>query len=61
MLGFGVNYMANLVVLPMFGMHVSLKDNFVMGLVYTAISVARSYAVRRVFSTALCARWSSGG
>lgn len=55
MIGFGINYLANLVVLPMFGMHVSLGDNFLMGLVYTAISVVRSYAVRRWFNARIAA------
>lgn len=50
LIGFGINYVANLLVLPIFGMHISLADNFVMGLVYTAISVVRGYVVRRSFN-----------
>jgi hypothetical protein len=48
--GFLVNYCANLLIFPLFGMHISLAANFVMGLIYTAISLVRSYALRRVFN-----------
>lgn len=48
-IGFGINYGANLVILPLFGFHVSLVDNFYIGLLYTVVSVARSYVVRRWF------------
>ena len=48
--GFSINYMANLCIFPMFGMHISLANNFYMGLIYTAISVVRSYAIRRWFN-----------
>jgi hypothetical protein len=48
--GFSINYIANLVIFPLFGMHISLAANFLMGLIYTAISMVRSYALRRVFN-----------
>ena len=48
-IGFGINYCANLVILPLFGFHVSLVDNFYIGLLYTVVSVVRSYVVRRWF------------
>ena len=48
--GFGVNYVANLVVLPWFGFAIKPGQAFKMGLVFTGISVARSYALRRVFN-----------
>lgn len=48
-IGFGINYGDNLVILPLFGFHVSLVDNFYIGLFYTVVSVARSYVVRRWF------------
>jgi hypothetical protein len=49
LIGFCINYIANLLILPLFGFHVSLSDNFLIGLLYTGVSVARSYAVRRWF------------
>jgi hypothetical protein len=48
--GFGVNYSANLLVLPWFGFHVTAGQAFGIGLIFTGISLARSYALRRVFA-----------
>jgi hypothetical protein len=48
-IGFWINFVANLVILPMFGLHVTISDNFLIGFIYTFISVARSYVVRRWF------------
>lgn len=48
--GYGVNFTANLLIFPIFGMHISIRDNFLMGLIYTLISVLRGYALRRTFN-----------
>lgn len=48
-IGFWINYFANLVILPLFGFHVTLTENFLIGLAYTLVSVARSYVIRRWF------------
>ena len=48
-IGFGINYVANLLILPLFGFHISLLGNLYLGLIYTVISVARSYVIRRWF------------
>lgn len=50
LIGFGINFVANLVILPMFGFNITLEDNLYIGILYTIISVARSYAVRRWFN-----------
>jgi hypothetical protein len=49
-IGFSINFAANLLIFPMFGMHISLSNNFLMGCIYTLISVVRSYAIRRWFN-----------
>jgi hypothetical protein len=49
-IGFWINFFANLVILPLFGFHISLTNNLLMGVLYTGISVARSYAIRRWFN-----------
>jgi len=49
-IGFSINYVANLLIFPLFNMHISLSDNLLMGGIYTVISVARSYAIRRWFN-----------
>lgn len=53
LIGFTINFIANLCIFPLFGMHISLSDNFLMGLIYTIISVARSYVIRRWFNARL--------
>lgn len=52
-IGFTINYIANLCIFPLFGMHISMANNFYMGLIYTLISVVRSYAIRRFFNAKL--------
>lgn len=49
-IGFGINFSANLLVLPLFGFHVHAGQAFGIGLIFTAISLARSYALRRWFN-----------
>ena len=48
--GFGINFVANMMVLPLFGFHVTASDAFGIGLIFTAISLARSYVLRRWFN-----------
>jgi len=50
LVGFGVNFTANLIVLPWFGFDVTAGDAFGIGLVFTAISLVRSYVIRRWFN-----------
>jgi len=48
--GFGVNYVANLLIFPLFGMHISPSHNLLLGAIYTCISLVRSYVLRRWFN-----------
>ena len=50
LVGFGVSYVANLIVLPWFGFKVSHSAAFGIGLIYTVISLVRSYILRRIFN-----------
>lgn len=53
-IGFGINFAANMLILPHFGFtSLTLKTNFVIGMIYTVISVVRSYAIRRWFNARL--------
>ena len=52
-IGFAINFVANLVILPLVGFHISVGQNFFIGVLYTIVSVARSYAIRRWFNTRL--------
>ena len=49
-IGFGINYAANLVVLPLAGLPVSAGGAFQIGVIFTAISVVRSFAIRRWYN-----------
>jgi len=49
-IGFGINYAANMVVLPLAGLPVSAGGAFLIGVIFTAISVVRSFAIRRWFN-----------
>lgn len=50
LIGFWINFFANLVILPMVGFHITVSQNLYIGLLYTLVSVARSYAIRRWFN-----------
>ena len=49
-IGYGINFVANLAVLPLFGLPVSARAAAGIGLVFTGISLARSYLLRRAFN-----------
>lgn len=49
-IGYFVALLSQLLVFPMFDIHVSFGDNIAIGLWFTAISVVRSYVVRRWFN-----------
>ncbi len=53
LIGVGVGFAANLVVLPAFGYPVRAIDAAGMSAAFTAISLVRSYVVRRLFEAAL--------
>ena len=46
-IGFVVSFTANLILMPMLGIPVSLSQNFMLTVAFTFVSVARSYLVRR--------------
>lgn len=50
LIGFAINFAANLVILPLIGFHITVSQNLFIGVLYTVISVARSYCVRRWFN-----------
>jgi len=48
--GFSINFFANMAILPLFGFKVSAGSAFEIGLIFTAISLVRSYVLRRYFN-----------
>ena len=53
LIGYGINFAGNMLILPLFGFNVSVAQNLQIGLLFTVISVARSYLVRRYFNERL--------
>jgi len=48
--GYAVAVITQLLVFPLFGLVASLGDNLVIGLIFTVVSLCRSYALRRAFN-----------
>lgn len=48
-IGYVLAVMTQIAVFPMFGLWPTLKENLVLGAVFTGVSLLRSYCVRRVF------------
>lgn len=48
-IGFAINFVGNMTVLPAFGLPVTAAQSLGIGLVFTVVSVIRSYYVRRGF------------
>lgn len=55
--GFGINYLGNIFILPLFGLEVGYDTAFYIGVIFTVISVARSYILRRIMNS-YKARWN---
>lgn len=47
--GYGVAVVTQILLFPVFGLHTTLAQNLQMGVIFTAVSIARSFALRRVF------------
>ena len=47
--GYGLAVLTQMLVFPIFGLQVSLANNLAIGLVFTGISLTRSYLLRRLF------------
>jgi hypothetical protein len=49
-IGYCVALAAQLIVFPIFSIHIPMSSNLAIGAIITAVSIARSYVVRRVFN-----------
>lgn len=51
LVGYTINFTANLLILPLFGFQtLTVTKNLEIGLVFTVISIARQYIIRRYFN-----------
>jgi len=47
--GYGLAVVTQMLVFPVFGLHTTLAQNLKLGLIFTGISLIRSFALRRLF------------
>ena len=47
--GYGLAVVTQILIFPIFGLHTTLAQNLKMGAIFTVVSIARSFALRRVF------------
>lgn len=47
--GYGVAVVTQILIFPIFGLHTTLAQNLKIGAAFTVMSIARSFALRRVF------------
>lgn len=48
--GYFVALLSQILIFPLFGIHATYKDNLLIGLWFTVISIIRSYILRRCFN-----------
>lgn len=52
--GYGLAVLTQIIVFPFFGLHASLGENLAIGGMFTFVSLARSYLLRRAFNILSC-------
>lgn len=49
-IGYVIATISQILIFPLYGIHVSIFDNLTMGLFFTVVSIIRSYLLRRYFN-----------
>ena len=49
-IGYSINLLGQIDIFPMFGVYLAVWDNLRIGALFTIISIARSYFIRRFFN-----------
>jgi hypothetical protein len=49
LVGYAVAVLTQIAVFPLFGLHVTLAENMMMGGIFAVVSVVRGYSLRRIF------------
>ena len=55
-IGYWIAIATQMAVFPLFGIHIPLEQDLLIGLIFTVVSLVRSYALRRLFN-----RWHLKG
>jgi len=48
--GYVVAFVSQILIFPLFGIYATVRDNLLIGLWFTVISIIRSYCLRRIFT-----------
>ena len=49
-IGFGIALVSQMLIFPLYGIHIPLHDNLAITGWFTIISIVRSYSLRRIFN-----------
>jgi hypothetical protein len=49
-IGYTINLTAQIILFPMFNMHITFTDQVLLGAIFTVISVCRQYVLRRAYN-----------
>ena len=49
-IGYGVALLSQIIIFPFFDIDVTLRENIYIGLWFTAVSLVRSFVLRRIFN-----------
>ncbi|MCX7349891.1 MAG: hypothetical protein NTZ54_10340 [Alphaproteobacteria bacterium] len=49
--GYGLAVLTQIAVFPLLGLQVALRETFLLGLIFTLVSLIRSYTLPRMFNT----------
>ena len=47
--GYGLAVLTQIIVFPLFGLSMTLEQNLKIGIIFTSLSIARSFVLRRAF------------
>jgi hypothetical protein len=47
--GYGLAVITQMLVFPLFGLQTTMVENLTIGAIFTVVSIARSFALRRLF------------
>ena len=50
-IGWFISFIANMLVLPLFGYNINFTDGVLISIIFTIISIVRGYVVRRWFNS----------
>jgi hypothetical protein len=48
-IGYGIALASQIIVFPWFGINIPLSSNIAIGVIFTVVSIGRSFAIRRLF------------